>query len=255
MCISHHQLSKSHAGQVVPNLVFSDIKGRYSFLNFRDKFWGYTVVAESEGNLNPSICLFWNVIFIVFYVLDFLIVQDILITELSGITLDMAPLLIAKNGVHDAAEFTGVVSGWVTLSVCHCKCKLGKINAAANHWSLLCSYYSLTVRVKTVAMNQIVPPSGFWKLLSLTKIGLLRTRLLQVPTQHTEKQENTSQSRVHEFFSSRTSSPQRSSAVYSTGWSHLRANLIDGWPQAKHNWWTWKVPALPTQAGFFIDGL
>lgn len=55
----------------------------------------------------------------------------------------------------------------------HCKCRLGKINAAANHWSSLCSYYSLTVQVKTVAMSQTIPPQASESALSLTKMVLL----------------------------------------------------------------------------------
>lgn len=43
--------------------------------------------------------------------LDFLVVQDILITVLSQIALDMSPLLEVKNGVHDAADFIDAVSG------------------------------------------------------------------------------------------------------------------------------------------------
>lgn len=94
----------------------------------------------------------------------------------------MVLLLIVKNSVHDAADFLDAVSGRITLS--HCNCKLGKINAAADHWSPLCSYYSLAIHVKTVAMSQAVPPSGFRKLVSNQDglhIRLCMTRLLQMP--------------------------------------------------------------------------
>lgn len=37
--------------------------------------------------------------------------QDILITVLSQIALDVPPLLKVKSGVHDAADFIDAVSG------------------------------------------------------------------------------------------------------------------------------------------------
>lgn len=164
----------------------------------------------------------------------------------------MAPLLIVKNSEHDTADFVDAVSRRITL-VCQCKFKPRKINSAAHHQSPLCSYYSL-FKLKQWLWSQTVPPSGFRKLMSLTKMGL---------------QGGCAWGNAHEGPVSKTGDwqgediskswvPQSSFPLPSFSAIYLKlrlqvglrsSNLIEDQPLATHNLWTWKAHALPTEHG------